>query len=55
MDIEKKRKTIINIVYYAMLIGIFYLLLKYAFWLFFPIVIAFAFALILQKPTNARS
>ena len=53
MDIEKKRKTIINIVYYAMLIGIFYLLLKYAFWLFFPIVIAFAFALILQKPTNA--
>ncbi|MGN0443720.1 MAG: sporulation integral membrane protein YtvI [Acutalibacteraceae bacterium] len=53
MDIEKKRKTIINIVYYAMIIGIFYLLLKYAFWLFFPIVIAFAFALILQKPTNA--
>lgn len=53
MDIEKKRGTIINVVYYAMLLGLFYLFLKYAFWLFFPIIIAFLMALILQKPANA--
>lgn len=53
MNIEKKRATIINVVYYAMLLAIFYLLVKYAFWLFFPVVISFLVALILQKPVNA--
>lgn len=53
METEKKRRVIINVVYFAMILGIFYLLLKYAFWLFFPIIISFAIALILQKPANA--
>lgn len=53
MNIERRRKAIINVVYFAMIIGIFYLLLKYAFWLFFPIILAFLVALILQKPVNA--
>lgn len=53
MDIEKKRATIINVIYYAMFLGLFYLFLKYALWLFFPIVISFMLALILQRPASA--
>lgn len=51
--VEKKRETIINIIYYALLLALFYLLCKYALWLFLPIVIAFVVALLLQKPVNA--
>ena len=53
MDIEKKRSVIINVIYYALLVGIVYLLIKYAFWFFFPIIFALFGALILQKPVNA--
>lgn len=53
MDIERKRSAIINFVYYAILLVLFYLLLKYAFWLFFPVVFSFTVALLLQPPVNA--
>lgn len=53
MNTENKRKTIINIIYYALLIGIFYLVIKYAFSLLLPIFLALFVALILQKPVNA--
>lgn len=51
--VERKRETIINITYYAILLALFYLICKYALWLFLPIVIAFIVAFLLQKPVNA--
>ena len=52
-ETERKRKIIINVVYYAMILGLFYLFLKYAFGLFFPVLFSFIVAIILQKPVNA--
>jgi len=53
MDVEKKKKTIINFVYYALIIGVFYFFMKYAFWLLFPVLLSFFVAMCLQKPVNA--
>ena len=50
--VEKRRATIINIVYVGIILGLLYLVLKYAFWLFFPFILAFFVAAILQKPVN---
>ncbi len=52
-EIERKRATIINIIYYAMILTLVYLFVKYALWIFLPIVISFIIALILQRPVNA--
>lgn len=49
---EKKRKAIINVVFYAMLLAIGYLIYKYAFGVCFPILFAFVIAVILQRPKN---
>lgn len=49
---ERKRKTIINIIYYALLLALFYCFMKYAFGLFFPFILAFVVAMIMQKPIN---
>ncbi len=49
---ERKKKTIVNIIYYALLLTLFYCFMKYAFGLFLPFVIAFLVAMILQKPIN---
>ncbi len=49
---ERKRKTIINIIYYALLLTLFYCFMKYAFGLFFPFILAFVVAMIMQKPIN---
>lgn len=51
--IERKKKTIINIIYYAIILGIFYFFMKYAFGIFLPFIIAFIVAAVLQKPINA--
>lgn len=51
--VEKRRRTIINIVYVGIILGIAYLVLKYAFGLLFPFLIAFFVAAILQRPVNA--
>ena len=41
MDIVEKRKaTLISLVYYAFIIAAYYLFLKYAFWLVAPFVFA---------------
>lgn len=56
MDLTKKRKnTLINLVYYAFLITLFYLFMKYAFGLVSPFILAFAIAMFLQKPIRAIS
>lgn len=49
----KKKKTIINIIYYAILLGIFYFFMRYAFSLFLPFIVALIIAAILQRPLNA--
>lgn len=51
-DVERKRKTIINIVYYCLIAALFFLVVRYAMGVCFPIVCAFLIATILQKPKN---
>ena len=52
IDIDKKRKSIINVAYYAMLLILGFLFYKYAFGVCFPIMFAFFVAVLLQKPKN---
>ena len=49
---EIRRKKIINIVYYAIVLGLTYLFLKYCFSMFLPFMVAFFIAIIVQRPTN---
>lgn len=51
-DIEKKKNFIINIVYFAVILGLFYCFMKYAFWLLFPFMFGFFVAMALQKPVR---
>lgn len=51
-DVERKRKAIINAVYYGMLIVGICLVVRYCLGLFFPIILAFVFAMVLQRPKN---
>lgn len=51
MEITEKRKaTLINIAYYSVIVALFYLFMKYAFGLVAPFILAFAIAIVLQKP-----
>ncbi|MBQ3151048.1 MAG: AI-2E family transporter [Clostridia bacterium] len=50
--VERRRKLLINIAYYVVILGLFYLFMKYAFWLFFPFLFAFLIAAIIQRPVN---
>ncbi len=52
LNTEKKKKTIINIIYYVLLLALFYCFMKYAFGLLLPFIIAFGIAMALQKPVN---
>lgn len=52
INTERKRKTIINILYYALILTLFYCFMKYAFGLFFPFILAFLVAMVMQKPIN---
>lgn len=51
-DVERKRKSIINVLYYTMLATLFFLIIRYAMGVCFPIVCAFFIATILQRPKN---
>ena len=51
--VELRRKRLINFAYLALLLGLVYLFVKYAFWIFFPFMFAFFVALIVQKPSNS--
>lgn len=50
--IEKKRSFIINTIYTAIIIALFYLFFKYALGTVFPIICAAIVAMVLQKPVN---
>lgn len=52
VNIEKKRNFIINTVYLAIVITLFYFFMKYAFGLFFPFLCAIAMAKALQRPVD---
>lgn len=51
--IEKRRKFIINVAYFALIIGLFYLFFKFAFGIFVPFITAVFVAVLLQKPVDA--
>lgn len=49
---EKRRKFIINTVYFAIILVLFFLFLRYAFQPLLPILISGFFGIVLQKPIN---
>ena len=51
-ETERKRRWIINVAFYAMLLVLGFLFYKYAFGVCFPIMFAFFIAVILQRPKN---
>ena len=53
--VEKYRGRLIKVAYFALLLGAFYLFMKYAFTLFLPFMIAFVIATLLQKPVDRLS
>lgn len=50
--VEKRRGVLINFAYFALIVGAFYLFMRFAFWPLFPFIFAFFFATILQKPVR---
>lgn len=51
-ETEKKRRIIINVAYYAMLLVLGFLFYKYAFGVCFPIMFSLVVAVFLQRPKN---
>ncbi len=51
-ETERKRKWIINVAFYAMLLVLGFLFYKYAFGVCFPIMFAYVVAVFLQRPKN---
>lgn len=51
--VEKRRALLINVAYFALIIGAFYLFMRYAFWTVSPFIFAFLIAMLLQKPVSA--
>ena len=49
-EVEKRRKAIINVLYFAMIVTILVLIMRYALSICLPFVIAFIVAAILQRP-----
>ncbi|MDO4379970.1 MAG: sporulation integral membrane protein YtvI [Clostridia bacterium] len=49
-EVEKRRKAIINVLYFAMIVAILVLIMRYALSVCLPFVIAFIVAAILQRP-----
>lgn len=50
--IEKRRSFIINTVFVVIIVGLFYLAIKYALGIVWPFVVAFFLAMLLQRPVN---
>ena len=47
---EKRRKFLINAVYFSLFVILYYLFIKYALWIVAPFILAFLIAMLLQKP-----
>lgn len=48
--VEKRRAALINIAFFAVVLGILYVFFKYCFWLAAPFLLSFFFAVLLQRP-----
>ena len=56
MDIvEKRRRILINLVYFSVFIILYYMFVKFALWIVAPFVISLLIAMLLQKPIRAVS
>lgn len=53
--VEKRKEALINITFFAIVIVLYSLFLKFAFWVVAPFIIAFFVALILQRPIRTIS
>ncbi|MBQ2963048.1 MAG: AI-2E family transporter [Clostridia bacterium] len=51
-SVERRRSVLINTAYFALIIGAFYLFMRFAFWPLFPFIFAFFAAMLLQKPVK---
>lgn len=51
--VERRRALLINTAYFALIIGAFYLFMRFAFWTVAPFLFAFFIAMLLQKPVHA--
>ncbi|MBR6360687.1 MAG: sporulation integral membrane protein YtvI [Clostridia bacterium] len=47
---EKRRKFLINAVYFSLFVILYYLFIKFALWIVAPFILAFLIAMLLQKP-----
>ena len=47
---EKRRKFLINAVYFSLFVILYYFFIKYALWIVAPFILAFLIAMLLQKP-----
>lgn len=51
-SVDKRRSVLINVAYYALILGAFYLFMRFAFWPLSPFLFAFFIAMLLQKPVR---
>lgn len=51
--VEKRKSFIINFLYFAIFVGLYYFVMKYALAYIFPFVVAIALAMLLQRPVKA--
>lgn len=51
--VERRRALLINTAYFALIVGAFYLFMRFAFWTVAPFLFAFFIAMLLQKPVHA--
>lgn len=51
-SVERRRSVLINVAYFALIFGAFYLFMRFAFWPLFPFIFAFFAAMLLQKPVR---
>ncbi len=50
---EKRKSMLINLLFFSFVAVVYYLFMKYAFWLAAPFIFAFLIAMLLQKPIRA--
>ena len=51
-SVERRKGVLINVAYFALIVGAFYLFMRFAFWPLFPFIFAFFAAMLLQKPVR---
>lgn len=52
LRVERRRAFLINFVFFALIIAIGYVVLKFLFWPLFPFLMAFVFAMVFQRPVH---